>query len=220
MHSCLPRVGLCVPMCVTVHRVCGFTCKGFHWCSLFVPAAIQRNFPPGEPFKISGRSIKNLVRLRTHRWSLLMTVCIWRDCKIACTVKVLARIHIFCDFSQLKGDRPVVSNNRARRALLSWKTKATVILLQVAEAFSLRGQATGFKRKAKYDYICPLSSHQKRTYLNELLVMTVWMYNFALWLGGSHIEQKLLQVLNFTHILIARIVSRWDMETVTCPGAV
>jgi hypothetical protein len=43
------------------------------------------------------------------------------------------------------------------------------------------------------------------------------MYHFALELGGSHIERKLLQVMNFMHILIARIVSRWDVETVMRP---
>ena len=59
-------------------------------------------------------------------------------------------------FSQLKGERQVVSKIRARRVVQS-RTKATAIPLQVAEAFSLRGQATGFKPKAKYDYICPLS---------------------------------------------------------------
>ena len=83
--------------------------------------------------------------------------------KIACTVKLLVRMHIFWDFfPQLKGERLVVSKNRARRALQSWRTKATAISLQDAEAFSVRGQATGFKPKAKYEYICPLSPHPKK----------------------------------------------------------
>jgi hypothetical protein len=56
-----------------------------------------------------------------------------------------------------------------------------------------------------------------KKYLTELFSMTVWKYQFALELGGTHIEQKFLQVKNFTHSLIARIVSHWDVETVTCP---
>jgi hypothetical protein len=57
-------------------------------------------------------------------------------------------------------------------------------------------------------------------YLAELFGITVLRYHFALVLGGSHIEQKLLKVLNFTHILISRIVSRWNVETVNVPRTV
>jgi hypothetical protein len=108
MESCLPRVG---PICRCAWRYTGtvvlrekaFTEVVCSCLQLYKEISLQVSHLK---FQVEVSYIKTLLRLRTHRWSHSTTVCVWRDCKIPCAVRVLARSYIFLDFSSVDRRTP------------------------------------------------------------------------------------------------------------------
>jgi hypothetical protein len=129
------------------------------------------------------------------------------DSKIACTLKVLIGLRFLGIFPQLKGESQIVGN-KARHStplLQSWRTKATATPLQASVALAYAVKPPGWLHVAVFVSSSP--TRPKRTYVTERFVVTAGRYHFALELGGIPIEQKFLQAINFTHILIALIIS-------------